>query len=84
MFAFSGSFYLLSLNTISEDERYASSLIDANLKIYELILGNFDTKDFTDNNLLLMWIFFFAASVFLVIVMLNLLIAIISDTFDRV
>jgi hypothetical protein len=52
--------------------------------MYELVLGAFETEDFGENNLFLMWIFFFGASIFLVIIMLNLLIAIISDTFDRV
>jgi len=44
-------------------------------------LGEFDTTTFGDENLLLTWGFFVLATFFLIIVMLNLLISIISDTF---
>lgn len=84
IFAFSISFALLSLNNINEDERYVNGLLDANLVIYELLLGAFETSDFGNTNLGLMWVYFIASSIFLIIVMLNLLIAIISDTFERV
>lgn len=84
VFAFSGSFTLLSLNNSDETERYVTDLINANLKIYELVLGNFDTSNFGSANKILMWMLFITASIFLIIVMLNLLIAIISDTFERV
>ena len=52
--------------------------------MYELLLGNFETDDFGSTNLLMMWVYFITSSIFLIIVMLNLLIAIISDTFERV
>lgn len=84
MFAFSGSFLLLSLNNENKDDQFLGGLLEATAMVYELVLGNFDTENFGETNYLLMWIFFMGASIFLIIVMLNLLIAIISDTFERV
>ena len=52
--------------------------------IYQLILGNFDTSNFNPAQLGTTWLLFILASLFLIVVMLNLLISIISDTFSRV
>ncbi len=48
-----------------------------------MILGDFDTSAFGEVALPLVWIFFVLCTVFDMIVMLNLLIAIISDTYAR-
>lgn len=48
------------------------------------MLGDFDPDNFGESYVLMVWIFFLMATLFLIIIMLNLLIAIISDTFERV
>jgi hypothetical protein len=55
--------------------------------VYRLVLGDFqldDFENFVGAELVLAWIIFFLASLFVVIVILNLLIAIMGDTFGRV
>lgn len=49
-----------------------------------MILGDFDTTSFGDVAVPLAYIFWFICTIFDMIVMLNLLIAIISDTYARV
>ncbi len=56
---------------------------------YRLLLGDFDDKikDYNksfDGAPLLLWILFFLSTWTIVIVMLNFLIALISDTYDKV
>ena len=51
---------------------------------YRLILGDFDTKEFGEVSVLLVWILFTMCTLLIMIVMLNLLIAIISETFAKV
>ena len=59
---------------------YLNAPIDALKFSYKSALGDFDTDDFDEWN----WIIFLFASILEVVVMLNLLIAIISATFERV
>lgn len=51
---------------------------------YRLILGDFDTEAFGDVSVLLVWILFTICTLVVMIVMLNLLIAIVSETFAKV
>lgn len=51
---------------------------------YRLILGDWDTEKFGEVSVLLVWILFLLCTIFNMIVMLNLLIAIISESFARV
>ena len=51
---------------------------------FELMLGEFSTDEFGRVGYGLVYLVFSISSVFLIVVMLNLLIAIISDTFGRV
>lgn len=51
---------------------------------YRMILGDFDTSEFGDVAVPLAWIFFMLCTILDMIVMLNLLIAIISDTYAKV
>ena len=61
------------------------SLIDSFLNEYLLSLGDFDTDAYKEHpNSALCWIFFLAATFFSQITALNMLIALMSDTFDRV
>jgi len=52
-----------------------------------MVLGNFDTEKYTKGNTadyLVLYTLFVMSTLFLMIVMLNLLIAIISDSYGRV
>src|SRR6185437_10681420 len=52
--------------------------------MYRITLGDIHTADFVGERALLMWVLFLLCTLFNMIVMLNLLIAIISDTFSQV
>ena len=77
-----------SMLTISQgnDEKnhFIFGFIDALTYTYRLILGDWDTEHFGDVAVPLVWILFLLCTVFNLIVMLNLLIAIISESFARV
>lgn len=55
----------------------------AALYSYRMLLGDFDTTEFGDEVVPLVWVLFLLCTIFEMIVMLNLLIAIISDTYSR-
>ena len=57
---------------------------DSLLFTYRLILGDWDTEKFGDVAVPLVWLLFLLCTLFNMIVMLNLLIAIISESFARV
>jgi len=48
------------------------------------MLGDFDTEKFGTTGYAVVYLMFAVAAIFLIVVMLNLLIAIISDTFANV
>ena len=52
--------------------------------MFELMLGNFDTDKFGKVGFRLVYFMFILAAILLIVIMLNLLIAIISDTFSIV
>lgn len=54
------------------------------LFIYRMVLGDFATNEFGSNAVYLMLILFVFCTVFNMIIMLNLLIAIISESFARI
>lgn len=84
LLSFSSAFYVLSRSNDGEEDFLGSSFVGANAFIYQLLLGAFDPSRFGSQNLTLTWAFFVLATFFLIVVMLNLLISIISDTFARV
>lgn len=51
---------------------------------YSMILGGFSVTDFDSYVPVYMWVLFIAATVFIMIIMLNLLIAIISESFGNI
>ena len=61
-----------------------TSLLGSTIYTYLLILGDFNTDEFGAVSVYLVWILFLTLTVFGMIVMFNLLIAIISDTFGTV
>lgn len=81
--AFGDSFYSLSLANKPADY-FVHGFWDSILFTYNMILGNYDTGEMGKVAQPAVLAFFFACSIFNMIVMLNLLIAIISETFAQV
>ena len=54
------------------------------MQTFELMLGNFDTDKYGKVGKPIVYFVFAIAAVFLIVIMLNILIAIISDTFENV
>lgn len=71
-------------NSENEDDVFVSGFIMSFLYTYRMILGDFDTDDIGSTCTNLVLLFFFLCTVFNMIIMLNLLIAIISESFNRI
>ena len=84
LFAFGNSFYVLSQSNPDIDSRFIKSYSDGLSFTFRLLLGDFDTDKFGSDHAILIWILFIAASIFLIIVLLNLLISIISESYNRI
>jgi len=90
IFGFANGFFLLALNRSSEvpegeeSYRFLTTYIEALRYVYLLGLGEFGVDEFAGKDETVLWIFFIIASIFILIVLLNLLIAIMSDTFAKV
>ena len=80
---FSNAFMVLSLSNKQEDERFIEDMTGSFVFVYLIGLGQFDTG-FGSGNIALCWFFFIVSTLFHQVVMMNLLIAIISETFARV
>lgn len=86
---FGTAFYLMNMNR-NKDESVITKItefwvIDAFENQYELGLGEFKNDQFNKSDYaLLFYVLFFFATFFIQIVFLNMLIAIMGDTFDRV
>jgi len=81
--AFGDSFYIIS-EANKDDNKFVFGFVDSILFSYYIILGNFDTGKFGNVANPVVLAIFLICTVFDVIVMFNLLIAIISETFARV
>lgn len=79
IFGFSGCFFILGRNNDRE-----KPFITSVMMVYELMLGAFDTTTYGSIGFPLIYMVFVIAALFLIVIMLNLLIAIISDTFAEV
>ena len=80
---------LLVMNQGRADEIYSKqfnvSFIDAMLNQYILAIGDYDTEAFqAEGGDIILWLLFILATFLTQITFLNLLIAIMGDTFDRV
>lgn len=82
---FGNGFYLLSLNN-EEDKRFVPDFISGILYVYRMTLGDFDTSEegFGSEYRWAVWVVFLGTTLFVVIIMLNLLIAIMGDAFGEV
>ncbi|CAI2381450.1 unnamed protein product [Moneuplotes crassus] len=81
--AFANAFYILGRNS-EEDNLAGDNFIDAFIFSYKMGLGDFITDDFGTRDEEFLWIFFLLDTLIILIVLLNLVIAIMGDTFDRV
>jgi len=79
--AFGDAFYSLS-NSRPKEERFTSGYLHALISTYLIGLGEFNIEDYGENYL--PQVLFTLCTIFNCVVMLNLLIAIISDTYARV
>lgn len=81
--AFGNAFFILSNNNPADD-RFIVSIPDSLLWSYNLSLGAFDTEAMGSKHFELAAVLFFISSIFLIIIMLNFLVAVISDTYARI
>ena len=82
--AFANAFYILGRNSAPDDNLAGENFIDAFIFTYKMGLGDFITDGFGTRDEEILWIFFLLNSLIILIVLLNLVIAIMGDTFDRV
>lgn len=83
--AFANAFYILGRNSDPETGNLAGeNFFDALIFSYKMGLGDFITDGFVTQDEELLWILFLLNSLIILIVLLNLVIAIMGDTFDRV
>lgn len=81
-----------SISTSNEDipdesnnsSQFVGSYIDSITYTYRMVLGDFDTSNFGLVAVPYVWILFVLCTVFNMIIMLNLLVAIISESFARI
>ena len=81
---FSQSMYIISNNNPDPSDRFISSFFDSMLFTYRIALGDWDTSGLGKTDVLIILTLFILSTLFLCIIMLNLLIAIISDTYAAV
>ena len=81
VFAFANAFYILKIGEPDMMESVPYALVFS----YRMGLGDFVTDEFTNSkDEILIWILWFINTLIINIILLNLLIAIMGDTFDRV
>eukprot|EP00347_Sterkiella_histriomuscorum_P009906 403339425 len=81
--AFSDSFLTLS-NGNDDEDKFVDGFFDSIIYTYRIILGDFDVTKFGGVGTFMVYGLFILCTVFNTIIMLNLLIAIISETFTMV
>lgn len=72
-----------SISDIADDGGFTGYLGGISY-VYRMVLGDFSVDDFNKNAPLFLWIIFIASTIINMIIMLNLLIAIISDSFTKI
>ena len=83
--AFGNSFWILGRNSSPENGNFAGEEItDGFIFSYRMILGDFQVDGFGTKDEQILWILFLLNTIILTVVLLNLVIAIMGDTFDRV
>ena len=80
---FGDAFLTISMGNRLED-KFVDGFMDSFSYTYEMMLGNFDTNNFGSVDVYTVWFLFYMFSYLDMIIMLNLLIAIISDSYANV
>lgn len=79
------NFYAIVDQATDKETVVGQSLIESIIYTYQQSLGELGTEDLNKNsNAWAFWLVFFVSSMLLQVTMLNLVIAIMGDTFDRV
>jgi len=81
--AFGNAIYMISMAN-SPDKQFIGSWVESFLFSYLIALGDWDTSQFGEKALVAVWVLFFLNTLFSTVVMLNLLISIIGDTYGKV
>ena len=81
--AFGNAFLIIALSNKEEEDVFVTGLVNSIVYVYMLSLGDFN-DGFGKNHTTLVWVLFLIATLFNLVVMFNLLIAIISETFAKV
>lgn len=81
--AFASAFLIIAM-TNENEQQFVDTFPKALVFVYMVALGDWDTGNFGESYLLLVWSLFLVATVFNLIIMFNLLIAIISETFAKI
>mmetsp|Transcript_3135 Transcript_3135/g.3020 ORF Transcript_3135/g.3020 Transcript_3135/m.3020 type:complete len:102 (+) Transcript_3135:4953-5258(+) len=69
----------------NDNNQFITNVVDSLLYSYKLTVGEFGLDEFDNStNGALLWIFFILASLFTLIILLNMLVAIMGDSFNRV
>ncbi len=82
--AFGDSMRQISESNTSDNAFMGENIFSAVGFVYRMVLGDFDTTKFGSVSVGYVWILFVLCTLFNMIIMLNLLIAIISDSFTRI
>eukprot|EP00349_Pseudokeronopsis_sp_Brazil_P003499 CAMPEP_0202972756 /NCGR_PEP_ID=MMETSP1396-20130829/41007_1 /ASSEMBLY_ACC=CAM_ASM_000872 /TAXON_ID= /ORGANISM="Pseudokeronopsis sp., Strain Brazil" /LENGTH=136 /DNA_ID=CAMNT_0049703629 /DNA_START=383 /DNA_END=793 /DNA_ORIENTATION=+ len=80
--AFAFAFMILGRN--HSEGQTLESLRDSIIYSYLIPMGDYDSDSFSDRNIGTSWFFFFLTTLITNIMLLNLLISIVSDTFARI
>lgn len=83
--AFANAFYILGRKSDPDSGNLAGdNVADAFIFSFKMGLGDFNTDGFNTDDEELLWIFFLLNTLIIMIILLNLIIAIMGDTFDKV
>ena len=81
---FGNCYLILARNDPGDEENTGSNYFRSFIYAYKQALGEFDTDSFTGTDKYLLYFIWFLNVIVTLIILLNLLIAIMGDTFDRV
>jgi hypothetical protein len=86
IFGFGTGFYILSNNNVGPDqEKFLTSFPFSIIYSYRMSVGDFQLDGFDKSeDYVLLWIMFLLCSMFSTILLLNMLVAIMGEAFNRV
>jgi hypothetical protein len=88
IFGFANGFYLLAINDAGYENNdkwfVGDNFLLAMVYSFRMGIGDFDVSNFETENKTMLYIIWFINTVFILIILFNMLIAIMGDTFGRV